>query len=332
MKRVCPECGKSAEWENITRLEDFAVKNEKIKVEVTLLRCPPCGAEFEDMNAENDPYNAAYEEYRRRKGMAHPAQITAFRKAYNLTQKEFSELMGFGGVTLSRYENGALQDDAHDQLLRFAMKPNNLLSLIRQKPNALPTRKREALIARLEKEITGDLLAQELGGKQPADIYSGNQTFNLEKTINLVKSFTYSGGVVKSKLLKLLFYADFLHFRKFGKSITGLRYAHLPYGPVPDQHDFLLGSIQKIDGEIQTNDQLIGPYSAEIYTSQTPPNANAFSDEEMMVIREVTEKFRHFNAREITEFSHAEKGYQETGTRELIPYGYARDLKIKGGA
>jgi hypothetical protein len=35
--------------------------------------------------------------------------------------------LGQGGATLSRYENGALQSEAHDQLLKLVMQPENLL-------------------------------------------------------------------------------------------------------------------------------------------------------------------------------------------------------------
>ncbi|NIO19633.1 MAG: DUF4065 domain-containing protein, partial [Candidatus Aenigmarchaeota archaeon] len=35
-------------------------------------------------------------------------------------------------------------------------------------------------------------------------------------------------------LNKLLFYADFKHCKEYTVSISGSRYARLPYGPVPD--------------------------------------------------------------------------------------------------
>lgn len=35
------------------------------------------------------------------------------------------------------------------------------------------------------------------------------------------------------KLFKLLYFLDMLHFRETGRSVTGLVYTALPYGPVP---------------------------------------------------------------------------------------------------
>ncbi|MCI4624782.1 MAG: SocA family protein [Candidatus Magnetoovum sp. WYHC-5] len=55
-----------------------------------------------------------------------------------------------------------------------------------------------------------------------------------EKLLNAIVYFLqntkYCG---KTKLFKLLYYLDFLHFKETGKSITGLDYFAWNYGPVP---------------------------------------------------------------------------------------------------
>lgn len=328
MDRVCPECGKKSEWEIITHAEKFDVRGEEIIIEMEILRCPLCGAEFEDMNSEIDPYKQAYEEYRRRKGMVFPDQIVEFRKKYNLTQKELGKLLGFGDITLSRYENGSLQDEVHDQLIKFAMQKENLLGLIKQKPNAIQKEKREGIIKRLEKEVTIESTVEKVFGYGMPDINSGNQVFNLKKVINLIKRFTYPNGVVKSKLLKLLFYADFGCYKNNGISITGLKYAHLPYGPVPNNYDYLLGAVQKIDEDLQVEIQARGDYPGEIFISRKPAEAEIFNEEETQVILEIDNYFRNFTSKAIEEFSHAEKGYQATKKGELISYSFAEDLQV----
>lgn len=328
MKRVCPECGKTSEWEVISRPEEFEIKGEKITVDNQLSLCPECKAEYEDMNSVVDPYNLAYEEYRRRKGMVHPAQLVSFRKKYDLTQKELSELLGFGSVTLSRYENGALQDEAHDQLLRFIMQPANLLNLVKRKPETLPKTKRELLLAALEKEITTDSLLRDLLKNNIADIYSGYKPFDLNKVVSLIRFFTYPNRVFKSKLLKLLFYADFKAFKELGASITGLKYARLPYGPVPDKFNFLLASILEMDKSITLDVQPVGDYMGEVYVSSIPPDTAAFDPYEWDLIRKIQARFKDSTSKDIEDFSHEEKGYKETRQGELIPYTYAESLQI----
>jgi putative zinc finger/helix-turn-helix YgiT family protein len=328
MKRFCPECGKTSEWEIISRPEEFDIKGEIITVENQVLICPECKAEYEDMNSEVDPYNQAYEEYRRRKGMVYPAQIVAFRKKYDLTQKELSELLGFGGVTLSRYENGALQDEAHDQLLRFIMQPVNLLNTIKQKPNIIVGTKNDHLSEILGKEITTNFLLQDFYKNSTANEFTGNRPFEISKTTNLIRFFTYRIRVFKTKLLKLMFYADFSTFKDIGNSITGLKYAHLPHGPVPDNYNFLLASLQVIDTAITSEFQSYGDLEGEEYISTEPPDYDAFESFELSMIRIIQTKFAKLNCKEIEEYSHKEKGYKETHNGELISYQYAKDLQI----
>ena len=57
--------------------------------------------------------------------MLQPEDIREFRRRQGLSQKELSDPLGWGAVTLSRYENDALQSEAHERALRLAMQPRN---------------------------------------------------------------------------------------------------------------------------------------------------------------------------------------------------------------
>jgi putative zinc finger/helix-turn-helix YgiT family protein len=149
MKDICPNCEKETELELIQRLEDIKVRGEVITVEVKYYKCKKCGEEFEDPCSGEDPLDKAYGEYRRRHGMMQPEEILESRKKYGLTQNEMNRLLGWGGATLSRYENGALQDETHEKALRLAIEPRNLLKLIEGTPNVLPEEKRDRLIKKL---------------------------------------------------------------------------------------------------------------------------------------------------------------------------------------
>jgi uncharacterized protein YegP (UPF0339 family) len=48
-------------------------------------------------------------------------------------------LLGFGDVTIHRYENGALQDAAHDRLLRLIREPANLRTLLEGAAGSAPS-------------------------------------------------------------------------------------------------------------------------------------------------------------------------------------------------
>ncbi len=146
MKGFCPSCERETELVHIQKVEEINVKGEMIPVEVDRFRCVECGEEFDNPSPAYDPLALVYREYRRRKGMIQPEQILAFREKYNLTQKELSDLLGFGGATLSRYENGTLQDEAHDMILRLVLEPDNLQRIIEERPGVLSEAKRQRIL------------------------------------------------------------------------------------------------------------------------------------------------------------------------------------------
>lgn len=54
------------------------------------------------------------------------------------------------------------------------------------------------------------------------------------KIVNGITHFVkHTKNVGRTKLFKLLFFWDFIHFKKFGKSVTGYEYYTYPFGPVP---------------------------------------------------------------------------------------------------
>src|SRR3972149_5448628 len=95
--------------------------------------------------------------------------------------------------------------------------------------------------ARLLKEIeteedeanSFEMMFEDKFGRYAPDEFSGYNRFQLSKIFNAIIFFC-KGGALKTKLNKLLFYADFKHFKEYTVSITGTRYAHVPFGPAPD--------------------------------------------------------------------------------------------------
>jgi putative zinc finger/helix-turn-helix YgiT family protein len=331
MKGICPNCERMAELELITKTEEFEVKGLKIPVEVEFFKCSDCHTEFEDPKMESDPYDKAYREYRRRFGMLQPEDIRDFRKKYGLTQTELSQILGWGGATLSRYENGALQDEAHEKTLRLVLEPVNLLKLIIDSPDALPTEKRGKLIndlRQIEKQVYSweRYIEEQIGDYEPNE-YSGYKKLDLRKLFNMVLYFCKE-GIMKTKLNKMLFYADFKHFKNTSISISGLRYARIPYGPVPDKYyhffaAFLENNLLDVE-EILFSDDIAG----EKFTSIKEPDLSLFVESELIALATVKDYFKSFSAKKISDFSHDEIGYKETGESHLISYKYASLLRI----
>ncbi|MBM4339648.1 MAG: DUF4065 domain-containing protein [Deltaproteobacteria bacterium] len=330
MKGICPNCEKETELELIHRAEDIKVRGETIKVEMKYYKCKNCGEEFEDPKSDDDPLDKAYREYRRRHGMMQPEEVRDFRKRFGLTQNEMSRLLGWGGATLSRYENGALQDETHEKALRLAMDPRNLLKLIEVTTDVLPTEKRDRLVNELmaaEQETCSlERVYEERFGKYEANELSGYRKLDLAKLFNAILYFS-KGGVLKTKLNKLLFYADFKHFKDYAVSITGARYAHIPFGPAPDKYALYFATLIE-NGEIRVEENIIGDFIGEEFISLKEPDFSLFSDSELKILATVKEYFKEFNAKRITDFSHDEEAYKKTKHGDIISYEHASDLKL----
>jgi len=331
MKEICPNCEKETDIELIRSIEKVKVRGESIEVEMEFYRCLVCGEEFEDPHSDNDPLDKAYREYRRRHGMIQPEEIRQLRKRYGLTQSEMSNLLGWGGATLSRYENGALQDEAHEKIFHLIKDPRNLLNLIEQNSDIFPKHKSARIIKELkmaeEESYSFKRIFEERFGMYEPDELSGYNSLDLAKLFNAILFFC-EGGALKTVLNKLLFYADFKHFKEYTVSITGARYAHIPFGPGPDNYDHYFAALKGYGDlrveEIEYSDNVTG----EKFISGRKPDLSLFSDTELKTLAEVKVFFKDYTAIKISEFSHNEKGYKETSSGKLISYKYANDLQL----
>ena len=330
-KDICWNCGKETDLEYIEKYENILVRGEEMRVLAKYYKCHECGGEYEDPKSNYDPLAIAYKLYREHHQMMQPEEIRRLRQRYGLTQKDLCKLLGWGEVTISRYENGALQDESHDRMLKMIKEPHNLLNIIIQNGDFLPTKKRERLTTLLENEIeeahSFPVILEDLFGKYAPDILSGFRKLNIDKVFQAILFFC-TEGIFKTKLNKLLFYADFKHYKDNAVSITGLRYVHLPLGPVPDNYEHYYATLQGIEEAIIIEEEFIGDYVGEILRAVKKPDLSIFSDSEIKTLIEINTFFKSFNASKIKEFSHREKGYKETLNGQIIPYSYADDLQI----
>ncbi|MDO8578775.1 MAG: DUF4065 domain-containing protein [Dehalococcoidales bacterium] len=329
LKGLCSNCERETNIEVATKEQVINVRKEPIKVSVEVHRCTECGDEALDPRATTDPFDLAYREYRKKHGLLQPEEMKSWRKAHGLSQVETARLLHLGTATLNRYENGSLQDSSHDTLIRFAMDTQNLMKLVEQSREALSDERRKSLLESLKEQqneyctVESAILANVANYKP--DEFSGYKKLDISKFYNAVLFFCKE-GVVKTKLNKLLFYADFKHFKENSLSITGVRYAHLPYGPTPNDYELFYATMRSL-GLIEFV-ETIYPHDivGERLKSIKEPDLNAFDTRELKTLAAVKVDFEALTAKRITDFSHEEQGYQDTKNGELISYGYAVKL------
>ncbi len=331
MRNICLNCEKETNTEYIKTREKINIRGEEIELEVEYLKCMECGNEFRTPKSTADPLNQAYREYRQRHSMLQPEEVREHRERYGLTQQEMCKLLGWGLVTLSRYENGALQSDAHEKALRLSTEPHNLLKLIQQNPNAINSdEKRERVLKDLKiidaESYSFEKIYLDRFGDYPPDELSGFKKLDLSKLFNAIIFFC-NDGTFKTRLNKFLFYADFKNYKNTSVSITGLRYVHLPLGPVPDNYEYYFASLVN-DRAIRIEEVCFTDHCGEKLVSERKPELSLFSDAELKTLLFVKEHFQNMTSKAISQYSHREKAYSETSSGEIIPYRYAEDLSI----
>jgi uncharacterized phage-associated protein len=141
------------------------------------------------------------------------------------------------------------------------------------------------------------------------------KSFEREKLLQAIVFFTTNTkrcGVVK--LFKLLYYLDMLHFRETGRSVTGLHYRALPYGPVPvELYDELDEPRQDLGRAIAIEPKMvdIGGLAAprgNIIKPKVAVQVMHLTAREKRIANELAEIFLEASGQDISEISHAKNG------------------------
>lgn len=333
MMDYCEVCGREVETKIITRKEILNVCGEDIEVDAQVMVCAECGEELFNEELDSATLINAYNEYRRRHKLLLPEEIRRIREQYGLSQRSFAKLLNWGDKTIRRYENGAVQDRAHNSLLLFLREPENMRTYLTENEVALDEKQISRLLETVEKlEQDTDFRV----GRRYFDLFfsrvpceeNGFKGFDYEKLCAMVLFFAHkSAGLLKTKLMKLLNYSDMIFYKENGLSISGLKYAHLPYGPVPDNFDMILGKMAA-DHIAHIEVFYDGSYENHQVIPECDVPAGALSDEEIEVLNRIYEKFKNFGSAEISNYSHREKGYNATKTGQIISYAYAMDIQL----
>ena len=126
-----------------------------------------------------------------------------------------------------------------------------------------------------------------------------------------------AGGA--TKVNKVLFFADFAHVRRTGTAITGADYQKLPQGPAPRR---LLPVREQLiaNSEAQlVREEFLG-YEVHRLVPLRAPDTSVFTAAELETIEGVLADLDGLNARQVSDLSHDEAGWQLTDDGETIPY------------
>jgi DNA-binding XRE family transcriptional regulator/uncharacterized phage-associated protein len=147
------------------------------------------------------------------------------------------------------------------------------------------------------------------------------QAPNYAKYKQMILAFLRSEGTVtKTKLAKLLYFADFSWFYYNLQSMSGMQYRRMQYGPVSDSYFGIIDEMSD-KGEIsikQTND-------GAMIISQTRSGAmidlSEMNKKEEELIKNIEKKWKDKKTNEIVDFTHKQLPYMYAGENEIVSYG-----------
>jgi len=329
----CPFCNVIHTLEKRKRDTQGIVKGEIVDYEEIYYLCPITEEENEFLPAGIMDKNLlmARDAYRTSKGLLTSSEITEIRKLYELTQNEFSNLLGWGNITVTRYESKTIQDETYDRLMRMALD-NPLFTLERLEKNKEKFTEqkymkiRKKVVERIEESGIQYLKIQEIKSAYASysieSHYNGYKLLDLEKLADVIGYFAHSvNHLYRIKLMKLLWYADVLHYKRHGKSMMGLVYKHMTYGALPLAYDEIVHL-----PTVMLEEQIIYNDISLKITPKNELNLSLFSPEELSILQLVSGKFKYDYAKEIIDYMHKEEAYKLTKPYHIISYELAKEL------
>jgi transcriptional regulator with XRE-family HTH domain len=126
------------------------------------------------------------------------------------------------------------------------------------------------------------------------------------------------GKILKTKLAKMLYLADFAWFYKHLESMSGMQYRRIKYGPVPDVYFRAIDELEE-SGKIKVDRKDDMLLISENRGSKIQ-SFEKLSKEELSLIEEVSKKWKNKKTSEIVDFTHSQLPYKICSPEEIIPY------------
>ena len=298
-------------------------------------QCEDSGEQFTSAALDELNMNQVYNQYRDKFNIPFPDEINNIRSKYGLSASKMSEILGFGVNSYRQYEAGEIPSVANAKLIQMVDDPQNFMEMtvlcgtLDEKARVKYIQKAIFLAEEKKRNIFNINFKEYLLGNHLADIYSGYRNPNFEKITEMVVYFSDKLSPFKTKMNKLLFYADFLMFKQSCFSISGMRYKAIEMGPVPINFQSIFEYLANKDEiDIFTTEFPQG-YIGEQFKSKNdrPFRAELFSENELNVLEKVATVFKPTSTNEMIELSHLEEAWKKNEkNKSVISYEYAFDL------
>ena len=337
MKVYCPYCRKEVNY----KLEKREIKEFRgITIETfeNVAMCIECNNDLYINDLENENNKRIYEAYREKTDIVKPQDIINLRERYAISQRELTAILGFGKMTINRYERGGVPTKSQSDYIKLlienedefvkkckqAYEQNKITRKTYEKivskdePTFVTRRNIEALARKcLETELT----------REP-DIYNGYKSIDLEVIENIL---SYIASKVKNLTItsmnKYLWFIDALSFNQRGIAITGITYQKHQYGPtvMDKKYEDILRLNDKFE-KIEYEDEN-GNFKCDI-KSKNNYDLSMLNDSEIDIINTIIKLLKNKKVSEISALSHKQDGWKKTKKYDNISFEHSLNLNL----
>mgnify|MGYP000253125306 CR=1 FL=1 len=287
---ICLKCeNEKFESKNVKVEQEF--KGQSFNVVVDAHVCTGCGFHQFDDEQANMLRRVTVDTFKANNDLLTSDQVKDYREGLEMSQSQFAAYIGVGVASVKRWETYFVQDKSQDDLIRIKCDPSSAQN------NALEVR----------------------WAHEHPDKHNGFRKFDLDVCKNVLSKII---EVAPSPLFffKAVFYVDFIHFKRFGRGITGMQYSCFDYGPIPKDYDHLISYL------LDKNDfSRSGQHDLK---SNVKFNEALFSTDELATINHIYSIVEKEGKKYLFDKSHEEDAFKSCGYLETLNYEDAKSLKI----
>lgn len=301
--RLCYNCNKEVEYIGKLEKKSYTYRGNEYIIEESIKICPICGEEvcLNMDDVEKDTFfKTIYNKYLEQFNLS-IGSFREIRKKYNLSQEQFSKVLGWSKKTINRYENNQSipQGEYLNLYKKLNSSDNEILKILNSRKEKISLIEYKNILSKLQFKYS-------------------------YKDCNMILSILKDNKLYLTQLMKYLFACDFLSYKKYDKSISSFKYAALPHGPVVNDYKELINyliqnSYIKIEVLDETNYLIVSNYEID---------EDLFDKQEVAILNEIKTKFKGKTSKDLSNWSHDFIGWKNTNTSSIINYEYAKELNL----
>lgn len=119
MKKFCDQCESINDIYIKEEERTYKIKGVEVSGKINISYCKVCDNEVYNRSEELKNDIILFDLYKKEMNLLTSKEIKNIRERYDVSQEGLSKLLGFGLKTITRYENGSIQDKTHERALRL---------------------------------------------------------------------------------------------------------------------------------------------------------------------------------------------------------------------